>query len=105
MLQERLYTALHLPNFAAKADAERDDSTPEGQDCTAYFHRDWDDVSDDRICGGRWLPECTSSMIGVIVFNDDGTATAYTRDEAEAAFGIEWVMAMQNADAEQAESE
>lgn len=105
MLQERLYTAMHLPNFAARADAERDDSTPEGDDCTAYFHRDWNSVSDDSICGGRWVQECTSAMIGVIVFSDDGTATAYTRDEATDAFGIEWVLAMQSADAEEAESE
>lgn len=105
MLHERLYTALHLPNFGSRADGEQDNSTPDGRDCTAYFERDWQDVSDDAVNGGRWFRECTSSLIGVLAFNDDGTATAYTKDEATDAFGIVWVRAMEADDAEAAENE
>lgn len=97
MLQERLYTALHLPNFAAKADGEQDRSAPDGRDCTCYFERDW--------VGYGYPKECHSALIGVIAFNDDGTATAYTRDEATDAFGIAWVMSVQSADAEAAEND
>ena len=105
MLQERLTTALHLPNFAARADSERDDSTPDGQDCTCYFERDWSDVSDDAVNGGRWFQECSSSLIGVFAHNEDGTITAYTRDEAYSAFGVPWVRAVEVSDAEEAENE
>lgn len=105
MLQERIFTALHLPNFAARADGEYDDSTPEGLDCTCYFERDWEQVSDDAVCGGRWISQCNSSLFGVIVFNDDGTATPYTRDQAYDAFGVTWVHAVECADAERAGAE
>lgn len=97
MLQERLYTALRLPNFGSKADGERNDSTPDGRDCTAYFERDW--------VGYGYPKECESSLIGVIAYNDDGTATAYTKDEAYDAFGVVWVREMETHDAEAAEND
>ncbi len=105
MLQERITTALHLPNFAARADSERDASTPEGQDCTCYFERDWTDESDDAVRGGRWTRVCNSSMIGVFAHNEDGTITAFTRDEAYSAFGVPWVRQIEIFDAEEAENE
>lgn len=97
MLQERIFTALHLPNFAARADGEHDASIPEGNDCTCYFLRDW--------VGYGFPKECESSLFGVIVFNDDGTATPYTRDEAYDAFGVTWVHAVERTDADAAEAE
>jgi hypothetical protein len=100
MLIERITAALHLPDYAVRADGEADHSTPEGQDCTCYFLRDWVPVFLPR--GGESY-DCTSSLLGVFAHNDDGTITAYSRDEAEAAFGLPWVMAVQADDAEAAE--
>lgn len=95
MLQERITTALHLPPFAAKADSEQDYCTPEGQDCTCFFERDWE--------GYGFPKECVSSLIGVFVMNDDGSITAYTRDDAYSAFGVPWVRQVESRDAQDAE--
>lgn len=86
-----------LPLFAAKADSEADESTPEGLDCTCYFERDW--------VGYGFPKECESVLIGMHVFHDDGSVTAMTRDEAYDAFGVNWVRAVEWSDAERAECE
>lgn len=97
MLIERITTALHLPPFAQKADAETDHSTPDGVDCTCFFQRDWE--------GYGFPKECVSSLIGVFVANDDGSITALTRDGAYSEFGVTWVRHVESLDAMEAEND
>ncbi len=95
MLIQQITAALHLPNFGARADAETDACTPDGVDCICFFERDWD----------GYTRECLSSLIGVYVHNDDGSITAYTRDDAYSAFGVPWVRQVEANDAMEAENE
>lgn len=94
MLIERITTALHLPSWPAKADGQGDYCTPEGVDCICYFSRDWENVFDQW---GDYL-ECSSSLMGVMIENEDGTLTPYNADAATEAFGLAWVRSVEGRD-------
>lgn len=95
MLIERITTALHLPSWPAKADGQGDYCTPEGVDCICYFARDWEKVFDGY---GPDYWACASSLIGVMIENEDGTLTPYNADAATEAFGLEWVRSVEGRD-------
>lgn len=97
------FTSLTPSGLASRADAELDTCTPEGFPATAYLERDWDEVSDDAINGGRSFLECRSVLIGVVAYDDADVATVLSADDAVDAFGLEWVRNAEAADQEAAQ--
>ncbi len=98
MLIERITTALHLPSWPAKADGQGDYCTPDDVKCICYFARDWETHFDQW---GDYLA-CASSLLGVLIENEDGTLTPYNADAAAEAFGLAWVRSVEDRDAAEA---
>jgi len=74
--------------------------TPDDLPCVVITSRRFDEVIPDR---GACFWECTSTLLGAVVFDDDGIAHVYDATQALNEFGPVWVAAVERLDAEAVE--